>query len=218
MNQPSAPRGRPFEKNRIIGASAIIAAATVAWCLREGSSLEDWLRLARATARIAFPFFVLSFAASGLYTWRRHPLTAWCLRNRRELGLAFALMMFVHLGVLAGIAIQFPDHYALATPLTLLPGGLFYFVLGVLVFTSFAAWKIRLSRPLWKRIHVFGTHVMWFGFTAAASLKSFEEPAYGLAVAFLIGLIVLRWWGRGARDKMFAARRAAASNSGGIKS
>ncbi|MEE9390905.1 MAG: hypothetical protein V3W41_00190 [Planctomycetota bacterium] len=201
---------RYFEKRRITFASALIAIAVTGLCLSSGASLDRLLALARISARLALPFFLISFTASAFYTWRQHAFCAWALRNRRELGLGFALLQIQHLMVLMAIAVSYPQHFDFAAPYTFIPGALFYLAVGLLVVTSFAAWKSRMSRKVWKRLHLIGSHVVWFGFAVAMGIKASESWLFLGILALLFAAMAFRWWGRRSRVKMFAERRGAA--------
>lgn len=115
---------------------------------------------ARYTVRVSFPLFLLAYLARPLARLWRHDASRWLLRNRRYLGLSFALAhtihlaaftaLFVHLGVAPGIE-------------TLIGGGGAYLVMFLMAATSNNA-SLRTLGPNWRRLHLFGMHYLWFIF------------------------------------------------------
>src|SRR5690554_3154225 len=94
---------------------AVLAAETalLTFCFSLWGTGEDGLlHLARYTARLAFLIFLLTFATSAIATLAPSDVTRWLRRNRRYLGLSFALAHFIHLAALTGFSIaigEMPD-------------------------------------------------------------------------------------------------------------
>ena len=90
----------------------------------------------------------------------RSTASRWLIRNRRYVGINFAIAHTVHLGALAsyflylGIA---PD------TATLLGGGLAYTLIFAMAATS-NDWSVNKLGPNWRRLHSVGLHYIWFVF------------------------------------------------------
>lgn len=82
----------------VIALAAVIGMASMAiW----GTGSEGILHVTRYTARFAFLIFIVVFAAGALAQLIPSNTTGWLKRNRRYLGLSFALAHFIHLGALS---------------------------------------------------------------------------------------------------------------------
>jgi hypothetical protein len=139
----------------------------------------------RATARTSLVFFLLAFSASAL--WRLWPGTwsRWQLRNRRYLGLSFATSHTLHL-----IHIDTP---------TLVYGGIAYAFIFAMAATSFdrsAAW---LGARRWKILHTVGSYYIWLIFLITFSVATTSDPRYGLGVAILAIIMLLKMVARWSR-------------------
>ncbi len=151
----------------------------------------------RLTARAAVVLFLLAFTASGLRLLWRSPWTAWLLRNRRYLGVSFAVVHFTHLGVIAASAARAPDEFLRRNgSLTVLGGGgLAYLLLAGMTATSFdrsAAW---LGRTWWRRLHLAGSYLLWFVFLQSyAGRALFRSAAYAPLALALVAALALRTW------------------------
>ena len=130
----------------------------IAW----GSTPQDQAQLAaRYTARVAFPLFLLTYLASSLATLWPGTWTQALLRTRRQWGLSFALVHIIHLGAL--ITFYRISGWEVSS-LTLAGGGLAYVMLLLMAATSNSS-SVRALGQLWKRLHSFGIHWLWFIFT-----------------------------------------------------
>ncbi|MCE7999566.1 MAG: hypothetical protein HEP70_11960 [Rhodobiaceae bacterium] len=122
---------------------------------------ERGLQLAaRYTVRVSFPLFLLAYLARPLTTLWRSDVTRWLQRNRRYLGLNFALAHTIHLGALTSYFIYLgisPD------AATLIGGGLAYALMFVMAATSNDR-AVKTLGTNWRRIHSIGLHYLWFIF------------------------------------------------------
>ncbi len=125
-----------------------------------GISERGWQLAARYTVRVSFPLFLMAYLAGPLMVLWRSNASRWLMRNRRYIGLNFAIAHTVHLGALSsyflylGIA---PD----AT--TLAGGGLAYALIFAMAATS-NDWSVNKLGPNWRRLHSVGLHYVWFIF------------------------------------------------------
>jgi hypothetical protein len=139
----------------------------------------------RATARSSLTLFLFAFTASSLARLWRTPLTSWLLRNRRYLGVSFAISHSAHMVAIAALAVEVPGFGA--DPFTTVFGTLAYLVILAMAATSFdrsAAW---LGRSRWKRLHTVGSYYIWLIFLVTYA----PEAVRGAAPAHVPGTLAL---------------------------
>ena len=76
-------------------------------CFQERQWDPEIKKYVRFSAKVAVFLFVLAFSASSLCRLRPGPTTKWILRNRRYLGVGYAVAHTVHLGALGLLALFF---------------------------------------------------------------------------------------------------------------
>ena len=147
-----------FEGWPLVGWAALgLTAMSAAVLLAAGTDEAGLRMLIRATARSSVVVFVLAFSASSLRRLWRGDATAWLLRNRRQLGVSFALSHFVHLAAILEASLRFPGFRAEVQWLTIVFGGLAYVFIAAMAATSFdrsAAW---LGPRRWRQLHLLGS-------------------------------------------------------------
>jgi len=130
---------------------------------------------ARYTVRVSFPLFLLAYLAGPFVALWRTNLTRWLQKNRRYIGINFAIAHTIHLGALTGYFVFMgvsPD------PATLIGGGLAY----VLMFAMAATSNDRSVGKLgtnWRRLHSVGLHYLWFIFLITYMGRLSEGEAGG---------------------------------------
>jgi hypothetical protein len=149
------------------------------------------------TARISFALFLVAFTASAWARLRPRPWSHWLLRNRRRLGVAFALAHFVHGIVIvrtygAGLFDERP-------PGPLATGFAVYLVIAALALTSNDRAVTWLGAGRWRLLHLAGIHVIWIAFLLAYLSKAVNDAIYALPVVLLVGALVLRLAARHSR-------------------
>lgn len=172
----------------------LIAAVTSAvFCFISGSAMEEAvLELTRLTARLSVLFFIAAFAASALFALWQSGLTRALLQNRRNIGLAFALAHFIHLGVLvAHFAVSGKDP-GLAR---IIGGGLGYVLIALMAATS-NDWSVRRLGRNWNRLHTVGGWYVWLIFVNSYLGRVMEgrEPVFlfGSITGLLVIVAVLK--------------------------
>jgi methionine sulfoxide reductase heme-binding subunit len=163
-------------------------AAIAAGFLFGSSPAEDWQLAARWTARVSFPLFMITYAASSLTRLWATPWHRSVLRGRRWWGLGFAAAHTVHLGALTYYLYTYGEPPTFAT---ILGGGLAYALLFLMALTSSDAAMRAMGRG-WKRLHSAGIHWLWFifAFTYLGRVLAGEELPYA-ALALLVALSAL---------------------------
>jgi sulfoxide reductase heme-binding subunit YedZ len=171
-------------------------AALLALCFSlRGTGADGLLHLARYTARLAFLIFLLTFATGALAALSPSDATRWLRRNRRYLGLSFALAHFIHLAALTGFFIAIAEVPDLVT---LAGGGLAYVFVLLMALTSNDAALRRLGPKNWRRLHLIGGWYIWLifmnSYVGRILREAPPEPRWiFVALASLgLGVLVLR--------------------------
>ena len=90
---------------RLVGTlSLLLAAMTLSLAAGHGWDSEGVRLAIRATARTSLVLFALAFTASALAELIPSGATRWQRRNRRYLGVSFAVSHFIHLGAILILA------------------------------------------------------------------------------------------------------------------
>lgn len=147
----------------------------------------------RLTARTSLVLFVLAFSASGAARFLAGSFTAWQLRNRRYLGLAFAASHGLHALAIIAFAQLYASAFAEHTRNTAIGPGLgAYALIAVMAATSNDRAVAWLGPRAWKALHVIGGFVIWGAFFKATFTRTGNGAGYWLAVALLIAALALR--------------------------
>jgi DMSO/TMAO reductase YedYZ heme-binding membrane subunit len=165
------------------GASGIIAASLAAY----PDGTDGWLHAARYTARFAFLVFVPVFVARPWHQLWPSAASRWALKNRRALGISFAIAHFIHLYALTRFRVATAEAPDLAT---LVVGGGAYVMLTAMVATSNDAAVRALGARNWKRLHTVGIYWLWFVFFQSYA-KRFASGQYFLLPFALVAFLAL---------------------------
>lgn len=188
------PRGL-LEGWRLFGLVSFgVSGMVVALLLAAGTGEGGLRMIVRATARTSVTLFLLAFAASSLRRFRRSPLTAWLLRNRRYLGVSFALSHFLHLIGIVALAVRFPHPFyeESVSVVAIGGGGLAYVFIAAMAATSFDRTAAWLGQRRWKILHTVGGYYIWAVFAQSYVLRAFEFPFYGPMALAVLGALGLR--------------------------
>jgi len=188
-----AKAGDLFGGARIVAASALAMAAAAVVAFATHAETEEALRqIVRASARVGVVLFALAFGARPLRQLWSSPATGWLLRNRRYVGLAFAVAHFTHLAAIAGLAVGVAGFAAQVDPVTLVGGGLAYVLLAGMTLTSTDRTAAWLSRANWRRLHLAGSYALWFIFFTSYGPRALEDARYAPAVLLLGAALAAR--------------------------
>lgn len=124
------------------------------------------------TAHLGFIFFFFAITASSLARLAPGTGPRFLMRNRRYIGLSFALIHGTH-GVLVLSNLALTD--ASRTLPVLAVGGTAYLFLIAMTLTSSGAAVRRLGAKNWKRLHKVGSYYIWAIFLVT-SLELLAEP------------------------------------------
>ncbi|MEM9622447.1 MAG: hypothetical protein AAF993_12405 [Pseudomonadota bacterium] len=157
-----------------------------------GITADSLLELTRLTARTSVLFFIAAFAVGALAKITRSQAARQLVRNRRHIGLAFALAHFLHLGVLvAYFAVSGEDPGIIS----IVGGGTAYLMIAVMTATSNNL-SMRKLGANWRKIHVVCSWYVWLIFLNSYTGRVLEgrEPAWMFIAitALLLGAALLR--------------------------
>lgn len=177
----------------LLGAlAAILTIAALAAFASAGGS--DGIRMAiRLTARTSLALFLLAFTASALFRACPNPWTRWQLRNRRQLGLGFAVSHLLHAIAIIALAVTDPTLFAeLGGSSMLVAGGSAYLVIAAMVATSFDRAAALIGRVALGRLHLFGAWYIWLSFMITFGKRAQLDMAYWPFIGVLLGACALR--------------------------
>ncbi|SCX32008.1 hypothetical protein SAMN02799620_05486 [Mycolicibacterium fluoranthenivorans] len=152
----------------------------------------------RITARASAVLFLLAFTASSLYQLWPTDTTRWIRRNRRYLGVAFAGSHVVHaFFIIATIVLNTPrfDAGVERTPhgVYVIDFIAYAFVIAMTV-TSFDRIAKRMQYPVWHRLHLTGSYVIWFAFFIAYWRRGVTYTEfYGPFLIIVLAALVVRF-------------------------
>jgi hypothetical protein len=185
---PRARRTGPI----LVGCTALgMAALCAATLALQGDGEAGMLALARVTARVSLVIFAVVYAASPLRRFVRVPFTAWLLRQRRHLGLSFAVAFGVHALAVLGVATVQGDAFAY-DPISLVGGLLTYAFAAALAATSSDRAVAWLGAPRWRRLHRTGVHVIWLVFASTQIPVALHAPLHLALASLLVAVAGLR--------------------------
>lgn len=177
----------------IVGAVAVALILVVTMeAMMSGAPVEGVRGIIRATARSSFALFALAFTASAACYFWPNVWTRWQLRNRRYLGVSFALSHLVHLLAIFALGHIAPDELAEGTDATTwIFGGIAYVFIGLMAATSFDSTARLISRRAWSLLHTVGAYYIWLIFANSYLGRALSMPAHipvGAFVIFILGL------------------------------
>jgi len=161
----------------------------------------------RSTAQTSFVLFISAFVASALAATWPLPLTRWILRNRRYLGVSFAVSHFFHLLAIFALLYSAADFHLSAS--AAIGGGLAYVFILAMTLTSFDRTAAWIGPRAWQRLHTVGVYYIWGIFLFTYAPRAAQSVAYVPCVAVLMVAFAVRLWARrrpSAQRAMAAAR------------
>lgn len=193
----------------IVGAVAIALILVVTIEAMTSTAPVQGVRgIIRATARSSFALFLLAFTASAAYHFWPNAWTRWQLRNRRYLGVSFAVSHGVHLLAIFALGRIAPAELAAeANAVTWIFGGIAYVFIALMTATSFDSTARLISPRAWSTLHTVGGYYIWLVFANSYLSRAAVIPGYipvAVLVVFILGLRIA------ARVSRSRAKRAAA--------
>jgi hypothetical protein len=188
----SKPRDA-FGGGRLIAAVTLLLLAMSAAILELAGTGEAGLRmLIRATARSSLALFGAVFAASSLRSLWRTPATGWLLRQRRYLGLSFAISHALHLLAILGLSLVLGDAFEVDL-VTVIFGGGAYLMIALLAATSSDRAYAWLGRSRWHWLHWVGVYWIWIIFANSYTARAVMAIARGTESLAYLPVAVFIW-------------------------
>jgi hypothetical protein len=127
------------------------------------SSPQDLSAMIQYSVRWAVPFIFLVIATSALFRLFPGRSTRWLLRNRRYIGLCFAVAMawqgaFIFIVSFSHSAHYYSEIYFLRDELE---GSSGYLFLAAMTMTSFGIVRRRMTAEQWRFLHLSGVIFLW---------------------------------------------------------
>ncbi|GLR86251.1 hypothetical protein [Bradyrhizobium iriomotense] len=155
--------------------------------------VEGVRMVVRFTARSSLLLFCLAFSAAALARLRPNAWTRWQRRNRRYLGLGFAVSHGVHAVAIIAFAKMDPAGFTAATSAaSYVFGGIGYAVIIAMAATSFDRTAELLGRRAWRALHLVGGYYLWLQFMVSFGKRVPAMPLYAAFLVPLLAVIALR--------------------------
>jgi len=179
---------------RLVGTLSLLLSAMALWIVVSHGGNVEGVRLAiRATARTSLLLFALAFTAGALVELLPSEATRWQRRNRRYLGVSFAVSHFIHLGAIVALATLDRElFWKLTNVTTIVLAGTAYLFIAAMAATSFdrsAAW---LGPRKWRLLHLVGGWYIWISFAVAIGKRVPLDPFYWPMAALVLAIAVVR--------------------------
>lgn len=179
---------------RLVGLlSLLLAAMTLGLMASEGWTI-DGIRLAiRATARSSLVLFALAFTANALAELAPSEATRWQRRNRRYLGVSFAVSHFIHLGAIVALAmLDRTLFWTLTNVMTIVLAGTAYLFIAAMTATSFDRTAAWLGPRKWRLLHLIGGWYIWVSFAIAVGKRVPLDSLYWPMAVLVIAIAAVR--------------------------
>ena len=184
---------------RLTGVLSLLLAAMAVYLLGVGGWDADAIRLViRATARTSLVLFVLAFTASAMVELLPSEVTRWQRRNRRYLGVSFAVSHFIHLAAIVSLAwLDKALFWKLTNLGTIVLAGAAYRFIAAMAATSFDRTAAWLGPRKWRLLHLVGGWYIWISFAVAIGkrvpLDRFYWPMAALILAAGLVRLAAMW-------------------------
>ena len=179
---------------RLVGVlSLLLTAMSLYLFVTHGWDVESVRLVIRATARTSLVLFVLAFTASALVELVPSEATRWQRRNRRYLGVSFAVSHFIHLAAILALAsVDKALFWTLTNINTIVLAGAAYLFIAAMTATSFdrsAAW---LGPRKWRLLHLVGGWYIWISFAIAVGKRVPLDRFYWPMAALVLAAAIVR--------------------------
>lgn len=190
----ASPRNSLIEGWPLVGVMAVAVGVVALAAAGAGNFESEGARAAiRWTARTSLLFFCLAYAAAALVRFWPNGFTQWVRRNRRQLGLSFAVSHGIHALAILSLSVLAPDEFRNEVRLSmLLPGGIGYLFIAAMAATSFDRTAAAIGPRAWRWLHGFGAFYIWVGFMNGFGSRAPARPSYWIFVAILVAVMGLR--------------------------
>ena len=148
----------------------------------------------RATARTSLVLFALAFSAAAMAELvASTTATRWQRRNRRYLGVSFAVSHFIHLAALIALARTDQElFWTLTNPANIVLAGTAYLFIAAMTATSFDRTAAWLGARKWRLLHLVGGWYIWISFAVAIGKRLPQGPIYWAMMALVLAVGIVR--------------------------
>ena len=183
-----------FEGWRVFWAATLaLAAMALGLLVAAGWDVEGYRLVIRVTARTSLIFFLAAFAASAAAKLWPNGFTRWLRRNRRQLGLSFAMSHFIHaLAIYAFYSVDPDTFWSLQNAGALATGGIAYVFIALLAATSFDRMVRAMGPKSWSWLHWAGVWFIAISFIFTNGKRIPVSGYYAIPVAMVLIAIALR--------------------------
>jgi methionine sulfoxide reductase heme-binding subunit len=190
--------------------SIALTAMALAFLGAHMGDVEGLRLVIRATARTSLVLFVLAFAAAAMAELVVNDWTRWQRRNRRYLGVSFAVSHFIHLGALIALAKVDQDLFWKLTSLAnIFLAGAAYVFLAAMTATSFDGAAAWLGMRHWRMLHLVGGWYIWISFAVAIGKRLPQGSIYWAMMALLLAAGIVRLFAMARRNRRRSTLSAA---------
>jgi sulfoxide reductase heme-binding subunit YedZ len=170
-----------------------LAAVSAAMVAAGGPGAESMQAVIRFTARTSLLLFCLAYSATALVRLWPNAWTRWQRRNRRYLGVSFAVSHAIHALAIAGFAVVDPERFATVTSIGMfVSGGLAYLFIALMALTSFDATAKAIGPRAWRYLHVAGAFYIWVSFVVSFGRRIPVSEWYVLPVLLVVAVMIIR--------------------------
>jgi len=184
---------------RLTGVLSLLMMAMALYFLSvDGWDAEGIRLVIRATARTSLVLFVLAFTASAMVELLPSEVTRWQRRNRRYLGVSFAVSHLIHLIAIVSLAsVDKGLFWKLTNINTIVLAGTAYLFIAAMAATSFDRTAAWLGPRKWRLLHLLGGWYIWISFAVAVGkrvpLDRFYWPMAALVLAAGLMRLAAMW-------------------------
>jgi hypothetical protein len=192
---------------RLTGVLSLLLMAMSLYSLAvHGWDVEGVRLVIRATARTSLVLFLLAFTASALAQLVPTAATRWQRRNRRYLGVSFAVSHFIHLAAIIALAVADQALFWKLTNLTTIAlAGTAYLFIVAMAATSFDRTAAWLGPRNWRVLHLVGAWYIWISFAVAVGKRVPLDRFYWPFAALLLAAAVVRLLAMAQRGRKLSA-------------
>lgn len=183
-----------FEGRRVFWVATLaLATMAIGLLVAAGRDADGYRLVIRATARTSLIFFLAAFAASAAAKLWPNGFTRWLRRNRRQLGLSFAMSHFIHaLAIYAFYVADPATFWTLQNSRSLITGGTAYLFIALLAATSFDKIVRTLGPELWGQLHWLGVWFIALSFIFTNGKRIPVSGYYAVPVVLVLIAMALR--------------------------
>lgn len=178
----------------IVGWSFVLISLLLVSILAKTGFNETGVHLIiRATARTSLALFLVTYSASSLQKLWRSELSRWMLKNRRYLGVSFAVSHLFH-GI--GVVTLFQLHKGIPADLamsSLIGGSVGYILIIAMTLTSFNRTAAWIGPRWWRYVHTAGIHFLFIIFLVSYGGRAVQSVFYLPLALLLVAACSLRF-------------------------